>query len=78
MIGLHFFFQKDKTMNNKNKDKKDCLKEIIHKIEFVQNSIGDLQKKIKDVILYLEKESVEGVDKMIQNSVDEKEIKRDI
>jgi uncharacterized protein (UPF0335 family) len=66
-------------MNNKNKDRKDCLKEIIHKIEFVQNSIGDLQKKIKDVIIYLEKESVvEGSDPATPTTPDKKEIKRDL
>ena len=41
-------------MSNQKKDKKDCLKEIMSKIEFVQSSIGDLQNKLKDVIIYLE------------------------
>lgn len=41
-------------MSKQNKDKKDHIKEIMSKIEFVQSSIGDLQNKLKDVIIYLE------------------------
>ncbi len=41
-------------MSNQKEDKTDSLKEIMSKIEFVQSSIGDLQNKLKDVIIYLE------------------------
>jgi len=50
-------------MSKQKKEKKDHLREIMNKIEFVQSSIGDLQNKLKDVIIYLEDaSSVESAD----------------
>ena len=45
-------------MSNQKKDKNEHIKEIMTKIDFLQNSIGDLQNKLKDVIIYLQDASL--------------------
>ncbi len=65
-------------MSNQNKDKKDHIKEIMSKIEFVQSSIGDLQNKLKDVIIYLEDaSSTETTDPAVSKKEDS-DIKREL
>jgi len=65
-------------MSNQKKEKKDCLKEIMSKIEFVQSSIGDLQSKLKDVIIYLEDVSpVETTESAVLKS-DDADAKREL
>ncbi len=65
-------------MSNQNKDKKDHIKEIMSKIEFVQSSIGDLQNKLKDVIIYLEDaSSVDTADSVVSKNEDP-DFKREI
>ena len=65
-------------MSKQNKDKKDHIKEIMSKIEFVQSSIGDLQNKLKDVIIYLEDaSSIETTDPAVSKKEDS-DIKREL
>ena len=65
-------------MSTQKKDKKENFTEIMSKIEFMQTSIGELQNKIKDVIIYLENAStIEGYDMLTKNSADDADTKRE-
>ena len=65
-------------MSNQNKDKKDHIKEIMSKIEFVQSSIGDLQNKLKDVIIYLEDASSTETTESVVSKKEDSDIKREL
>ncbi len=65
-------------MSNQKEDKKDNLKEIMSKIEFVQSSIGDLQNKLKDVIIYLEDASSGDKAESATIKIDDVDTKRDL
>ena len=65
-------------MSSQKKDKKENFVEIMNKIEFMQTSIGELQNKIKDVIIYLENAStVEGFELPIKSGLDDADTKRE-
>jgi len=66
-------------MSNKKKDKNEHIKEIMTKIDFLQNSIGDLQNKLKDVIIYLQDASLtESADNTPVSLVEDIDNKREL
>ena len=55
------------------------IKEIMTKIDFLQNSIGDLQNKLKDVIIYLQDASLtESTDNAPVSLVEDIDNKREL
>ena len=50
----------------------------MNKIEFVQSSIGDLQNKLKDVIIYLEDASSKEAPEVVTSKGDESDVKREL
>jgi|TARA_Y100001937_G_scaffold54742_1_gene75463 uncharacterized coiled-coil DUF342 family protein len=66
-------------MSNQKKDKNEHIKEIMTKIDFLQNSIGDLQNKLKDVIIYLQDASLtESTDNAPVSLVEDTDNKREL
>ena len=66
-------------MSNQKKDKNEHIKEIMTKIDFLQNSIGDLQNKLKDVIIYLQDASLtESTDNTPVSLVEDIDNKREL
>ena len=65
-------------MSNQKEDKTDSLKEIMSKIEFVQSSIGELQNKLKDVIIYLEDASSTETTESAVSKKEDSDIKREL